>query len=241
MQDHLEPAVSEPEQQASTHVVVDQYEKRNVSEHPFFVDLAQRPTDYGAIWLLMTNLQASISYHFVRWLANTIRRLDNENMACLLAKQLNDELGNGDFSQIHSLLLDRFVTGLTPWRLDIANEEALAAGNGLRDKLALIFEDDDPYYAVGALMTSEVFAKKMDACVGDQIRRSNKLSEETLTWLNLHERLEVEHADDSYALAELVPQQDSKLSAVRQGAESTWNALWHFLDQVHATYAKANN
>ena len=70
--------------------------------------------------------------------------------------------------------------------------------------------------------------------MGEELRRQNALSRETLTWLDLHENLEIEHAQDSYELAVLVPEQGPQLSAAWRGARDEWNALWGFLDQVQA-------
>lgn len=214
--------------------IVDEYETYEVADHPFFKELRERPVDYGAIWLLMANLQCSISDHFVRWLASVIQRVDDPRIASLLAKQLNDELGNGDYKRIHSVLLDRFVSGLSAQCSPAPARDYLEPGRGLLDAMTRTFTASDPYEGVGALMVSEIFAKKMDHCVGEELRRQNALSRETLTWLDLHERLEVEHADDSYELAVLVPEQGPQLSAAWRGARDEWNALWRFLDQVQA-------
>lgn len=215
--------------------IVDEYDRVEVRDHPLFVALRQRPVDYSTIWLLMANLQASISHHFVRWLASVIARTDDSRIACLLAKQLDDELGNGEFSAIHSRLLARFVSGLAEFsELDSADEALLAPGRKLLSEMSAIFEANDVYEGLGALMVSEIFAKKMDHCVGDELRRQSALSGETLRWLDLHEKLEAEHADDSYELAVLVPKQESQVQAAWRGARAQWNALWGLLDEVHA-------
>jgi hypothetical protein len=180
--------------------IVDQYEQYEVSSHRFFAELRQRPVDHATIWLLMANLQTGISSHFVRWLAGVIEGVDDPRIASLLAKQLNDELGNGDFRQIHSVLLERFVSALARWRPATAGGDALQAGRQLLDSMTHVFARD-PYEGVGALMVSEIFAKKMDKCVGDEIRRQSQLSDDELTWLVIHEVLEVDHADDSRELA----------------------------------------
>ena len=65
--------------------IVDEYETYEVADHPFFKELRQRPVDYGALWLLMANLQYSISDHFVRWLAVVIQRVNDPRIASLLA------------------------------------------------------------------------------------------------------------------------------------------------------------
>jgi len=214
---------------------VDEYERREVSDHPFFKELRQQPVDYAALWLLMANLQCSISHHFVRWLAGVIQRIDDPRIASLLAKQLNDELGNGNAADIHAVLLERFVLGLSAWQPTGDAHAMLTPGRGLLSTMSDIFGASDPYESVGALMVSEIFAKKMDKCVGDELRRQSALSRHTMTWLDLHEQLEIEHAEDSYELAELVPGQGPQLSAAWRGGRAEWDALWSFLDDIYAT------
>jgi pyrroloquinoline quinone (PQQ) biosynthesis protein C len=219
---------------ATAKAIVDEYERYEVSDHPFFRELKQRPVDYAALWLLMANVQCSISHHFVRWLASIISRIDDPRIASLLAKQLNDELGNGDYASIHSVLLERFVNGLKKHSERAVPEDMLEPGRGLMEAMSKTFSASDPFEGVGALMVSEVFAKKMDSCVGNELRRQNALSSEDRYWLDLHEHLEVEHAEDSYELAELVPEQGPQLAAAWRGARAEWAALWGFLDEVHA-------
>lgn len=219
---------------ASAKSIVDEYEQYEVADHPFFRELKERPVDYSALWLLMANLQCSISHHFVRWLASVIAQVDDPQIASLLAKQLNDELGNGDYKMIHSVLLERFVLGLEGLSQRKGQGDLLAPGRRLLAAMTETFGAPDPFEGVGALMVSEIFAKKMDACVGDEIRRQSALSRETLHWLDLHENLEVAHAEDSYELAVLVPEQGPKLAATWRGARAEWDALWGFLNDIHA-------
>lgn len=215
--------------------IIDEYERYEVSQHPFFQRLRRNPVDYPALWLLMANLQCSISGHFVRWLAHVIEHIDDPRIASLLAKQLNDELGNGDFTQIHSVLLEHFVSALGAWRPPAHSSDLMTAGGALLARMSEIFGRSEPYDAIGALMVSEIFAKKMDSCVGDELRRQTAVSGSALVWLNLHECLEVDHAEDSRELAVLVPPQARQLTAAARGARDEWNALWSFLDQVDAT------
>jgi pyrroloquinoline quinone (PQQ) biosynthesis protein C len=170
----------------------------------------------------------------VRWLAVAIDRTDDRRIASILAKQLNDELGNGEIDQIHSILLDRFLSGLDPWKPKRVLHRTLEPGHRLAERAGAIFHDRDPYQGIGALMVGEIFAKKMDHCVGEEIRRQNGVGEDALRWLILHETLEVDHADDSLALAILIPKRDNVLSPLWQGATDQWNILWDFLDGVAA-------
>lgn len=214
--------------------MVDEYERLEVADHPLFVELRVRPVDLGAIWLLMANLAEGISREFVIWLAQTIARVEDRRIASLLAKQLNDELGNGSFEQIHGGLLARFVLALEPWRLTGPSASALEPGRRLARQGSLLFRSHDIHEVLGALMVGEIFAKKMDRCVGEEIRRQGAISAEALTWLTIHETLEVDHADDSRQLAALIPSNDGALSAVRKGAGTQWQLLWEFLDGVRA-------
>ena len=220
--------------------VVDEYEELEVAAHPFFVELRAKPLDLSAHWLLMANLAAGISRDFVIWLAQTIARVDDRRIASLLAKQLNDELGNGHFDQIHSTLLQNFIVGLEPWRPAALGEEALAPGRTLARRGSLLFQTGELYPALGALMVGEIFAKKMDHCVGIEIRRQNTLSAQVLTWLTIHETLEVDHADDSRELAALIPATEAAVVEIRAGASAQWQVLWDFLDDVHVVFSRAN-
>jgi pyrroloquinoline quinone (PQQ) biosynthesis protein C len=214
--------------------IVDEYERLEVADHPLFVELRARPVDLGAIWLLMANLAEGISREFVIWLAQTIARVEDRRVASLLAKQLNDELGSGSFEQIHGSLLARFVFGLEPWRPPGASALALEPGRTLARRGSLLFRAPDIHEVLGALMVGEIFAKKMDHCVGDEMRRQDAVSAEALTWLTLHETLEVDHANDSRELAALIPANEAAVLAVRKGASTQWQLLWEFLDGVRA-------
>ena len=214
--------------------IVDEYELWEVSDHGFFRELSGRHVDYEALWLLMANLQYGISSHFVRWLARLIERVDDLRIASVAAKQLNDELGNGDCNEMHSVLLERFVAGLEACFTRDHSRDWLQPGRGLLSAMTTVFSASEPYEGVGALMVSEIFAKKMDRCLGAEIRRQNALSRETLRWLDLHEQLEVDHAADSYEIAVLVPDHGPQLAAVWRGARAQWEALWGFLDEVQA-------
>jgi pyrroloquinoline quinone (PQQ) biosynthesis protein C len=216
----------------SAQEIVARYQRLSVAEHPLFADLAKRPVDMSALWLLMANLREGISRDFVIWLAVTISRVDDRRIGSLLAKQLDDELGSGDFTRIHSLLLDQFVSALSAWRIEAPHDLLLRPGQKLLEEARVPFYADQPYEAVGALIVGEIFANKMDTCLGNQLRRQQSLSEEQLIWLTIHETLEANHAADSGELALLVPRQGQELAATWRGAEMQWESLWRFLDRV---------
>jgi hypothetical protein len=214
--------------------IVVEHEAREVSDHPLFVRLKSEPVSLEALWFLVANMNAGISPNFVRWLGLTIARLSDYRVASLIAKQLDDELGNGDFQGIHSVLLERFVAGLAHWRPERPGENLLQAGERLGQRASAVFESGEPYEAVGGLIVAEIFAKKMDRCLGDEIRRQSQVSPDALRWLEIHEVLEVDHAEDSWGLASLVPEHGDALAATWRGARELWDAMWGFLDDVAA-------
>lgn len=217
---------------ASAREIVTRYRACSVAEHPLFVELAREPVDLSAIWLLMANLRVGISKDFVVWLARTVARVDDRRIGSLVAKQLDDELGHGDFGRIHSLLLDKFVEALAPSRIRGPDAWLLAAGRQLSEDAQVPFYAVHPYESVGALIAGEIFANKMDCCVGDQIRRQAGLSPQALTWLTIHETLEADHAEDAGEIAALVPRDEDVLAATWRGATTLWDALYRFLDRV---------
>lgn len=225
-------AVKEAETLLPAEEIVTRCHRVDVSRHPLLAALSRGPVDLVAVYLLMANLHEGISRCFVTWLATTIARLDDRRAASLLAKQLNDELGAGDFAQIHSALLTRFVSALSPWRPHGDDELLLRGGRRLAKEGARPFEAADVYEGMGALIVGEVFAEKMDACLAKEMRRQSVVTGDALTWLNVHETLEVNHAEDSSALAVLIPRSGPHLAATWRGAIDQWNTLWRFLDDV---------
>lgn len=228
----LRPSMMTLRETAPARQIVEEHEALEVSEHPLFVRLRSEPVSLEALWFLVANMNAGISPNFVRWLSLTIARLPDYRVASLIAKQLGDELGNGDFQAIHSVLLDKFVAGLSPWRPERPGENLLRAGERLGQRASAVFESGDPYEAVGGLIVAEIFAKKMDRCLGDEIRRQDLVAPDALRWLEIHEVLEVDHADDSWGLAALVPEHAQ--AAAWRGARELWDAMWGFLDDVAA-------
>jgi len=218
-------------QATSAERLVQEFGGRAVSDHPLFLEMRSQPVDHAALWILLANLELGISSQFVVWLARAIEAIDDRRIASLIAKQLNDELGNGEFPEIHSVLLQRFVRALERWRPANADDAVFQPGLRLRASEDALF-GSDAYTMVGALMTSEIFASKMDRCLGDEIRRQNQIELGALRWLELHETLEIEHAGDSLELARLVPAREAALEATTHGAREQWNVLWRFLDEV---------
>jgi pyrroloquinoline quinone (PQQ) biosynthesis protein C len=212
--------------------IIDRFEHRDqITNHPFMRRLRREPVNLRHLWTLLANFQISISKNFARRLAGIAARVDDERIRCILAEQLNDEMGRGDFAHAHINLFSKMMSQLEPWRPVKTDANLLDAGKKLDPKLAEIYGAADVYESVGAVMAGEIFGKQMDQFLGDEFRRQNELDPSSLEWLMLHEQLEVDHADSSSDLARFVP--TDSLEATWRGASDLSRAGWAFLDDVY--------
>lgn len=212
--------------------IVDRFEHaERITNHPFMQRLAREEPNLQHLWLLLANFQISISKSFARRLAGIAGRVDDERIRCILAVQLNDEMGRGKFEDAHINLFASMMQQLEPWRPAGADERVLSAGRNLDPKLAKIYGATDVFESVGAVMAGEVFGKQMDQFIGDLFRRQTELDTNSLKWLVLHEELEVAHADESSELARLVPEES--LNACWRGACDLAAAGGTFLDDLY--------
>jgi len=210
------------------------YADTPITYHPYLQRLAREPLAMPRLALLLLNFQRAITRDFSRRLAQTVARVDDEAVRSILAKQLNDELGDGDPDAAHRLLFDRFVDGMRPFAPDPPPADALAPGEKLGETLeALYVEEPDPWIAVGATLMMEVFGQQVDSFLGDQFRRQTELPPPVMEWLTLHEELEHDHVDEVFDLAELVPE-GGATQRVLDGVQALATAGWRFFDDMYA-------
>lgn len=208
------------------------YENQTIAHHPFLQRLQRESVNPQLIWLLFMNVREGVVTHFSRRLANVIGRIDDERIRCILTKQLNEELGNGDINLVHRKLFDRLMDALEPWRMDSFNEEMLILGKEYSQQLEEIYLDADPYVGVGAAILMEIHGKQFDLCLGKEFRKT-KIDLSTVSWLTLHEELEIGHADEALVLAGFVSDSARGVAGARQGIEKTRLASWKFLDKFY--------
>jgi DMATS type aromatic prenyltransferase len=75
--------------------MVRHYEEYELTYHPFFQRLQREPVNTQHLWLVIMNIRETAT-NFTRRLANILARISDDRIRCILAKQLNDELGNGN-------------------------------------------------------------------------------------------------------------------------------------------------
>ncbi|HEU4411269.1 MAG TPA: iron-containing redox enzyme family protein [Polyangiaceae bacterium] len=213
--------------------LVGHHEATPITAHPFFARLAREPVDLGRLYTLLANFREGIVLDFPRRLAALTARIDDDRLRCILAKQLNDEMGDGDFTRAHRGLFEGMLRNLAPFRPEGAGDELAAPGRELGRELERLYVEADPYEGLGASLVTEIYGKQADAFVAAEFRRQRAVAPEALEWLHLHEHLEVEHADEAMQLARLLPEGGPKLEAAWRGATALALAAWRFFDEMY--------
>jgi DMATS type aromatic prenyltransferase len=219
--------------------VVTHYEERaTIADHPLFRRLEREETDLGRIYAVLANGREGIGASFPRWLASLVARVENDAMRTILAKQLNDELGDGDPSQAHGLLYEKMLGDLGDFRPALAVSDPdtfFAPGRALARGLAELYTARPAFEGVGATLLMEVFGKQADQRVGGLLRRQTTIDPTSLTWLVLHETLEEAHAGESMELARLAGNEDGGVAreAMARGAEELATLAWNYLDDLY--------
>ncbi len=212
--------------------MVSHYEEYTVTDHPFLQRLQRESVNPAHIWLLFMNIREGVVTHFTRLLANVVGRTDNEKIRCILTKQLNEELGNGNINSVHRKLFDRLMSNIEHWRMESFTEEMLSPGKEFSQRLEEIYFDADPYLGVGAAILMEIQGKQFDLCLGKEFRKTN-IEFSKIGWLTLHEEVEIDHADEALLLARFVGDSAQNITAAKQGAEKTRMASWILFNELY--------
>jgi DMATS type aromatic prenyltransferase len=207
------------------------YEDNTIADHPFLQRLKREPVNPQHLWLLFTNFHAAVN-NFTRRLALVISRINDERICSILAKQLNEELGDGDIDRIHKKMYDRLMININHWRIPAFNESMLIPGNRFSDSLEDIYSNYHPYEAVGSAILMEIQAKQFDICVGEEFRKTD-IDLASIEWLVLHEELEIDHADETQIVARLADDYSEGIIPAIQGAMKARVASWKLLDGMY--------
>jgi pyrroloquinoline quinone (PQQ) biosynthesis protein C len=208
-----------------------------LANHPFLCRLRREPVNLSHLWLILANFWEAIVHDFPARLARVIANMDDDRLRSIFVKQLNDELGEGDYTRSHKPMFRRLLAALEPWRLD--GDGVLEPGRRFGRALERHLFASDYFEAVGALMMIEVYGKQTDIRLGEEFRRQDELDTSALEWLHLHESLEVDHADDSLSVAQVMPRsagsdtERAHLTAVWLGAEGVVEAGHAYFNDLY--------
>jgi len=229
-QPRRESSPAEPVRRPATDLV-EHFEAHSIADHPFFARMSREPVRLDVLARVLANFRVGITRDFPRRLAWLTARVGEDRIRSVLAKQLNDELGEGDFTRAHRGLFERMCEVLAPWAPP-ETDEVLAPGRVLGAELERCYVTADPHEGLGASLVVEVYGKQVDTFIADQFRRQSQLPPSALEWLHLHERLEVEHAGESMDVARLIPSGPASEAAWR-GARAVATASRAFFDTLY--------
>jgi DMATS type aromatic prenyltransferase len=207
------------------------YKAFPLNDHPFFQRLQREPVNKEYLWLLLMNLSDSAN-NFTRRLAYIITRIDDRRICSMLAKQLNDELGNGNINDIHIKLFDRLMSAIDRWQIKSFNENTLTPGQEFSETLEKIYTDSNPYMGLGAAIALEIYGEQFNPWLSRELQKTN-IYPSDMIWVTLHEELEVDHAEESLVIVHFVSESEENAEAAIQGMEKASMASWKFLDGLY--------
>jgi len=224
---------------ASAEAIIRYVAEHPLSKHPLVLQIG-RTESAGLLWLLVSNTYHGTSVHFAAWLASVTAIVEDERCRCLLARQLNEEMGDGDISRAHSHLMTDFLTAIEPLRPLHVDPSWTAPGRELGRTLEQHYLSRDQFEAMATLMAGEICAHQLIASVGQLLKpHLAQVDTSRLTWLIHHNEVEGGHADESLVLARFVPNNPAAIASVARGALGLHRALWQSMDELQASWQRA--
>jgi hypothetical protein len=221
---------------ASAEEVIQSVSRHNLADHPLLEEIA-RSRNASLLWLLIHNTYQGTSVLFAPWLAWVTAIVEDERARSLLARQLNEELGDGDVNRAHSRLMASFLQAIEPLKPRDLPASLTAPGLALRHELEQLYRSNDQYVALAALMAGEICAHQLIASVGNLLQpHLDRVDRSGLTWLTHHNEVEGGHADESHDLASFVPTAPEPIQSVVRGAFGLHTALWRSMDELLACW-----
>jgi DMATS type aromatic prenyltransferase len=211
--------------------VVSHYQEFPLHIHPLFQRLQRESVNKEYLWLLLMNIGDSAT-NFTRRLAYLISRIDDRRICSILAKQLNDELGNGNIDRIHIKLYERLMSAVNPWGIQPFNENMLIHMQEFSQRLEEIYTDNNPYIGLGAAIAFEFYGEQFNPWLGRELRRTN-IDPSDMIWVTLHEKLEVDHADESLVFVRFISESEENVAAAIQGMERVSMVLWRLCNGLY--------
>jgi len=224
----------------SAQQVVTRITEHSLSSHPLLERIGQT-ADAGLLWLLIDNTYRGTSVHFASWLASVTAVVEDDRARCLLARQLNEEMGDGDVSRAHARLMTNFLAAIAPLRPEPLDRSWLEPGEELGRSLSRHYRSTDQYEALATLMAGEIAAHQLIASVGTLLEpHLPRVDAAKLMWLTHHNEVEGDHAGESLELAAFVPAEDETIRSVVKGAFGLHTALWRSMDELLRIWSTRN-
>jgi heme oxygenase-like protein len=202
-----------------------------ISEHPFF-----KRTDNKNVGYVSVIMENGRGLDITAFLAHLISISDNLEVRCKLVPQLYDELGSGKSENIHVKLIGRYLNAVMPYGK--VRPEDMPALEKSYDDLGKIydrlFKTNHPYRGLGVAIANELIVQPIFDYIKDITLNSGiAFNPDDLIWITSHNELEEGHIQDSFELAELIPNEQEKLDAAMQAAYELFAGIWAFFDTVN--------
>jgi hypothetical protein len=203
---------------------------QSLADHPFLHRL-RRERSSSALHALVANLYEGSSRYFARWLAMATARVEDVRIRCLLARQLDQELGEDDCERSQRVLVRKLLAALA-----LADGTVdIAIGRRLNEKLAEHYMAQDPAESLAALLAGEIAAHQLISEIGAALQGLDVvLDDAVLESLRIHAELEGSRVEESFMLAQMLPSR--VIDSVTRGALGAHHALWVALDELYALY-----
>lgn len=197
--------------------------RSRLSDHPYFATIG---SDLGGVYALMSNARA-FSARQPYLYSSLIARLEDPRAQSILARQLNDELGNGDPDRIHTRFYDRLLEVFKPF----GRPHSGKPGKELVVQAEKIMTADDPDFATGTFIASEIRSDQFQKWMGKALQSQTQIDLSKLEWIVQHQEAEPGHAADSARLFSYLPTEARKAAAAR-GARAFDGTMGAFLDAM---------
>jgi len=193
--------------------IVRQAQRAGLDSHPFFTTLEERG-DLGAVWALMANSEIALVRPLIRRLVDTTARVTRDDLRSLLASQLNDELGQGDYSRAHSPMFPKAVQALSIAKPANADDSWLKPGEVLCTAIDEVCRAPNPHAGLGAYIVLEVYSQQASTAVAKVVKKAN-LPLKEFKFVTLHEVVDLTHIDECVKMAEFVTEPADRAAAWR--------------------------
>lgn len=210
--------------------IVRRHQAEPLTNHPLFRRLQREPTNLGRLWKLMANVQVAFIDDFPRMLSSLVARIDDDRIRCVLVRQLDEELGHGDYTRTRKALFAKLMQALEPWRPAEDHPSLLEPGKALRRELDRLYLHADPREGVGATLLVDVFGDQLRGFAGEQLERQSAMYQSDLKWLNSAADFEAARTN-TVALAGAL--EGAVSAAASRGAQAVVAATWACCDGLY--------
>lgn len=214
--------------------------------HPFFTESlkATETQRLGALWTYHANMEI-VTCHTPDWLSRMIVHSPTIQFKTMVSRILFDELGGGNTTASHCLLIGNLANALSPWKpAGFKVDDPMAPGKRLRRAIhgwaSLAGDEYDFAYVFGTVAVEEVYFGHIYDGIGRNMRKQSKVPAVkggVWEYQLIHEVVEDDHLETAIealkAIEASMKDKSAALESLREGAIISRRSLLEFLDGVY--------